>query len=75
MKGMKILALMLSFVLVLSLVPAAAAETITETDILDLLEAITVLFYEKSRVQDMLAFDELYEQYGWRIVRCCLNIT
>ena len=42
MRGMKILALMLSFVLVLSLVPAAAAETITETDILYLLEAITV---------------------------------
>ena len=54
----KILAMLLSFVLVLSLVPAAAAVSITDRDIYDLRDKMYNLAYEKIDAEDFAAVDE-----------------
>jgi len=59
-RGMKILSLLLSFVLVLSLVPAASADvTITAEDIYDLMGKMNNLANEKIDAEDFAAVIEL----------------
>ena len=60
-RGTKALAMLLSFVLVLSLVPAAAAVSITEGDIVDLMDKMDDLAYEKYTAGDFAAREKLYQ--------------